>query len=600
MPIPLEAHVAFNEKYNDDNGGGRWTLEGRDYILNEIWRPLQSYHLYPRNPEEATRLCPLCRAQVMTEQLESEWKAPPRHPRECPGLETQPIVMVGANAPRREGKTKNAMAYAFSTIFLERFKKIAFIASAADQAEELVENNLAAQIRQHPKLDARAHITASKIEVPGKGSWFEVLAKSAASVTGRGFTHIFFDECRDLDAKPFMALLASIFASHGVECPSGHGSWAVLAHGPSAPEKCPHCGGELSRWFPRVLAMSASGEVQDVATRDWFDAWIQQRKEKPEPGTRVWRTETRENPSVSKKVVGVVHRSFSDVPGVSHYAEIEIGNKPLRSGEIYVEIAQVNAITDYRLRDQDASTRAAVAFLDTSKTGDKTSLVICVEDDDPIPEALKNYKLQHDGKLLGVAFEFLALRHLKVWDPQNIETCPGGFVDPATVEKYLDYVVPRFTRLLKIKVDTRVMPWAKQLVANCQKKPWGRGRIEAYEGQATEDSAMYAILRERVFARTLRIPVNEELHKEFVSLRKVDLAKGTIKVIDANADKSGRNRRSGGIHRDIVMSLAGDCLLAHELQLEMPETMSSVEALDEKLSRTASKPIMGDIAKGGF
>lgn len=600
MPIPLDAHVAFNERYNDDDSGGRWTLEGRDYVLTEMWRPLQSYHLFPRSPEEALRLCPLCRLQVMAEQLESEWTPPPRHSRECPGLETTPIVAVGANAPRRDGKTKNGTAYALSTIFLERFKRVAYIAAAEDQSEELVEIKMAKQIRRSPKLDGKAHITGSKILVEDRDSWLEVLPHSAASVVGRGYTHVLVDECRDLDAKTFIALIASIFASHGVECPFGHGSWPVLESGPPAPTTCPHCGAALSRWFPRILAMSASGETQDMDEKDWFDAWIQKRIEIPVPGTRVWRTEKRMNPSVSKKVVSAVHRSFGDVAGVSHHLDVEIGNKPLRRGEIYVKKQEVEAVTDYRLLDQDASTRAAVAFLDTSKTGDKTSLVICIEDDDPIPSALKGYKAQHDGRVLGIPFEFLALRHLKVWDPTNKASCPGGFVDPAAVEAYIEKVVPRFTRLLKFKVDTRVMPWAKQLVANCQKKPWGRGRIEPYEGQLTEDSAMYLELLERITGRTIRIPVNEELSKELVSLRKIDLAKGGIKVVDANADKSGRSRRAGGIHRDIAMSLAGCCLLAHELRLEMPETMSSVESLDQKLSRSAGKPIMGDIAKGGF
>lgn len=610
MPIPLEAHVDFNEKYNDDDAGGRWTLEGRDYVRNEIWGPLQSYHLTPRSPEEATQLCPLCRSQVMAEQFASEWTAPKGHAKSCPGLEATPIIANGVNAPRRDGKTKNGTAYALSTIFLEKWKRVAYIAAAEDQSEELVETKLGRVIKRHPKLVAKSHVTANKIEVPKKNSHLEVLSTSAASVTGRGYTHILVDEARDLGAKVFIALIASVFASHGVECPHAHGSWAVLENGPPPPDECPHCGSELSRWYPRILVMSASGEVQDVQQKDWFDEWIAKRIEIPVAGTHVWRTEQRMNPSVSKKVVSVVQKSFGDVPGLEHHLDVEIGNKPLRRGEIYVKKQEVDAITDHRLRDRDASTRPAVAFVDTSKTGDKTSLVICIDDDDPIPSALKAYKLQHydkndpkcprDGRLLGTPFEFLAVWHIKVWDPADKESCPGGYVDPDAVEKYLDLVVPRFTRLLKLKVDTRVMPWAKKLVANCSRKPWGRGRVEAYEGQLADDSAMYLELLQRVTARTLRIPKHDALLKEFVSLRKIDLARGQIKVVDANADKSGRNRRVGGLHRDIVMSLAGDCLLAHELALEMPEQMASIEDLDEDLKEAMGKPIMSGIAEGKF
>lgn len=606
MPIPLEHRVAFNEVYNDDDAGGPWTLEGRDYVLDEMWRPLESFRAWPRRGT-APLLCDACRVTVGT--IVQDTRLVPVAHDDCPGLDAKPIAIVGTNVPRRSGKTLNGLAYAQSVIFLEPNKRVAYIAAAEDQAEELVEQKLGSKIRKHPALAKRCDIVANKITVPKKNSWLEVLPASHASVTGRGYTHIIFDETRDILARVFGALAVSILASHGVECENAHGSWPVNARGAPPPTHCPSCGAELRRWYARILAMSASGLVDDVADKDWYDVWIQKRLEKPHPNVHVWRTEQRVNPTVSVELADAMLEAFEDVPGMADIMNVEIGNKPMRRGEVYLKPTEVQAIADHSLKDQDASTLPAVAFVDTSKTGDKTSLVVCV-DETTFTIACDTCGFRGTearehrvcaGKLRGpMAFERMALLHLQVWDPADRSSCPGGFVDPLAVEAHLDRVVPRFTRLLKLHVDTRVMPWAKQLVAKCQAKPWGRGRVEGFEGKQMADSAMYLELLDRVTARTLRIPNDARLVAELIALRKQDLPGGGIKVLDPNADKSGRNRRVGGIHRDIAMSLAGCCLLAAELRLEMPSQLSSVDTLVAELDRSMPKPIMGDLAQGKF
>lgn len=606
MPIPIEARVAFNARYNDDDSGGPWTVEGRDYIVDEMWRPLESFRAWPRKGT-ASHLCAPCRASVGA--IVQDTRLVPIAHAGCPGLEAKPIAVVAANVPRRSGKTLNGLAYALSEIFLSPNKRVAYIAAAEDQAGELVETKLAKKIERHPQLKSRCHITATKIEVPKKNSWLEVLPASHASVTGRGYTLIIADEVRDLHARVFGAVAVSILASHGVECPNAHGSWPVLDRGPAPPTHCPACGADLSRWFARLFAMSASGQIEDVAEKDWFDTFIQKRQEKPHPNVHVFRTDKKINPSVSTELVDAFSEAFEDVPGLADVMAIEIGNKPLRKGEVYLKPSEVHAIVDHSLRNNDASTSPAVAFIDTSKTGDKTSLVVCV-DDSPTKlcracgyegDGVDHRQRSQSCKLESPPpFYRMAQWHLMVWDPTDKASCPDGVVDVARVEAHLDYIVPRFTRLLKFKVDTRVMPWAKQLVVSCQRKPWGRGRVEPFEGGQMDDSAMYLELLSRVTAKTIRIPNDEREIAELVSLRKVDLPKGGIKVVDPNADKSGRNRRVGGIHRDIAMSLAACCLLAAEIPLEMPSQLSDIDEMDAEILKSIDQPVMRDLAKGGF
>src|SRR5262245_3743817 len=111
MPIPLEARVAFNELYNDDDGGGPWTLEGRDYVLDEMWRPLESFRAWPRKGT-APNLCDGCRATVGV--MVQDPRIVPQPHGTCPGLEAKPIAIVGTNVPRRSGKTLNGLGYAQS------------------------------------------------------------------------------------------------------------------------------------------------------------------------------------------------------------------------------------------------------------------------------------------------------------------------------------------------------------------------------------------------------------------------------------------------------------------------------------------------------
>lgn len=575
MPVPLQSRIDFNVRYNDDGSGGPWTVAGRDYVVDEIWRPLESFRAWPR---PGTEVCDACRARVgqfVTSPIAAHGT--------CAGLDARPLVVVAVNLPRRSGKTINALAYALSAIFLEKNKRIAYVAAAEDQAAELVAGNLAAKIERHESLAGLARLTAAKIEVPKKNSWLEVLPASHASVTGRGYTLIIVDEARDLGARVFAALVPSIFASHGLECPYGHGHWQVSNQGQAPPTSCPACGSQLQRWFARLLVMSASGITEDNAEKDWFDDFITKRLEKPHPSVHVFRTDRKVNPSVSSELVDAVSEAFADVPGLVDYMAVEVGNKSVRKGEVYLKKPEIDAIVDHRLFDFPSSAKPAVGFVDTSRTGDKTSLVICVDD-------------SASGE---PPFHRLALQHVKVWNPRDRSTCPDGVVNETKVEAYLDQVIPSFPSLLKLKVDTRVMPWAKQLVANCLRKPWGV-RIEGFEGNSLADSAMYLELLQRVVGKTIRIFPHDELQAELLALRKQDLPKGGIKVYDAGSGKDGRNRRVGGIHRDIAMSLAACCLLAAELRLAMPEQLSSVDELDREFEDLMPKPIMRDLARGGF
>lgn len=581
----LEQRIAFNERFNDDDMGGRWTLEGRDYVVDEMWRPMESYRCWPASPKMPVEaLCPRCRER-MNVYVRDPVEASPHPPSsECPGLIGIPIISTLANVKRRSGKTLNGTSHFFADLFLEPFEKMAYIASAEDQSEELIEQKIGCKIRRSPALMKLAKIVANKIEVPRNRTSLEVLAASHASITGRGFTKIIVDEARDLPARVFTALLPSLESEHGAKCPLGHGSWRAhnevipYTHCPTLvsneyDESITHvCGARLVRWHARILVMSASGEIEDNPEKDWFNSLIETRLKVFEPTVHVWRSTDRINPSNSLEINSAIRRGYGDVPGLQGHLGVEMDNQPMRLGEKFITLTELDAIVDDQLEQLTKSDRPAVGFVDTSKTGDKTSLVICVDDSPP----------------KSPAFWRLRVAHIMVWDPTDPESCPEGVIDDDLVEKHLDKIVPMFPSLLKLKVDTRVMPWAKQLVANCMRKGWGVGRIEGFEGNGLQNAAMYLELLSRVQGsqgevKRIRLFPHDELQRELLALRKRDKAGGLIEVIDAGSDKTGRNRRKGGVHRDIAMSLAGCCLLAAELRLEMPDSTELVKQLDKEV-----------------
>jgi hypothetical protein len=614
----LAKFVAFNRRYNTDGSGGPWSIEGRDYVVEEIWKPLVGYRVTPPTGLTSSEMCFACARRIGKIVLDERSTLETGHAPTCPGPVHRPVIITAVNLPRRSGKTHAILSFAMASIFLERNKRWAYIAAAEDQASELIETKIERPLSLHPELADLYRLVGDKIEVPGKNSWIEVLPTSFGSITGRGYTGVLVDESRAVHAAPAAALMGSIFDCHGLECPKGHGHWPVPSRGSGGiqpPEFCPHCQTLNVRWYARVLFASSSGVIQDNAAADWFNNFIVKRTERPHANVHVFATDQIINPSVSSEIVDAVASAFSDVEGIADYVAVETSNKPIRLGEVYVKKHEVEAIIDHKLIDRDSGVRFAVGFLDTSKTGDKTTLVICEDDSlneirctrghGPFPFAEPRCPVcRAEIVATEPLFYRLVLSHLKTWDPRNPASCPSGIVDEREVEEYCARVLPRFPKLLRAKVDTRVMPWARRLIQNLQRRGLG-SRLEPYDGGRHDDSLMYLELLDLVVGRRVRIPNNPELKAELLALRKQDLPGGGIKVTDAGGGKDGRNRRVNGVHRDAIMSVAGCTIVAAELKIAAPESVDLVKELDKELEDEHADdddlaPITRDLLRGGF
>ena len=576
---PVAKLIRFNEIYNDDGSGGAWTLEGRDFIRDEIYTPLHSYARVPAagNPPEA--LCPACKLQNGS-WLFDPFDAPLHKPTQsCVGLIGVPIVSVGADVPRQSGKTTTALSIPFARLFVDTHEHVSFVAAAEDQAIELVIQKLANKIERHPALKKLAHVTSNKIIVERNHCQLEILPASHGSATGRTTTLNEYDECRDQKARVVTAAMPSILAQHGYKCEAGHGRWRARPNGEPEFECCPamigksrtnkkKCGLRLRRWHARQLFLSASGVIEDNPSKDWFRDWIDNRLERPDAYTHVWRSDKKINPSVSTEIHDGISRSFGDVPGMRDHLGVELHNAPIRLGESFVTVEEYDSAVDHNVRPVPGSPKPALAFIDSSRTNDKTSLVILVE---------SNALGQQES------FGRLDLAYIQVWDPHDVETCPDGVVDEQLVGDALNSVLPSFPNILRLCIDTRLMHWPKQLVKTLKRQFGGRKIIDTEGWTNTVNSAMYLELHQRLRAKTLRLwPCLQpfqgrrcnvcnscELRSEMLAMRKRDLPGGGIEVHDAGGNSAGRNRRKGGIHRDVAMSVAGCCYLASILRLEL-------------------------------
>lgn len=554
----LDKVTDFCQRFLDDGNEGPWSITGREYVLDEIWRPLVGYRVLQPKGYLSSDLCGACSPLVGAVEVTERHVHPLDHSSPCPGLVRKPLVITAVNLPRRNAKTHSILSFAIATAFLKRNKRWAFVAAAKDQADELFETKILRPLRKHEALRPFwDHVKSeNKLSVPGKNSWIEILPTSFGSITGRGYTGVLIDESRDVPAEVAAKLMPSIFDCHGVECPKGHGHWQVPAPGSGGtppPAKCPTCGIPPERWFGRLLFASSSGIITDDPKKDWFTNFVAKRLEKPHGHVYVFATGKTLNPSVSSEIVDAVAEAFADVDGINDYVMVETTNISVRAGESYLTKPDVEAVVDRRLTDTDHSDRHAVWFLDASEKHDLTTLAVIVDD------------ARHDE----TPFHRIAVQHLCIWNPRDRRQCPAGIVDDRAVEAYLETLEDRFPKIRRGSVDTRGMSWAALMMERAKGKAWRR-RADAYAGKQPDDDGAYDKLRDFVLDKRIRIPDDADLKAELLAIKRVHRRHGAIGVEDPNANAAGRNKRKGGIHRDVSMAVAGATMLAWE-QLKLAQ-----------------------------
>ena len=535
MPEPKQ-RKAFCETHIRNKEGTPFSLKGRDWVIDEFWKPADAFKWWPVNPD---RLCADCQekaGQITHYRARNPTKTEAhRVDFNCDGLDINPIIFTVLNLPRREGKTFNTAAYCLSQVFMAPRQSISYIASAESQAADLFRENYAEPILQNAKLRKASKIVGNKILTKRTHSKIEFLRSSAGSITGRGRTHVVIDECRDVHPQVMTALIPSIRDQWGMECPAGH----VQYNGkPKGKKKCPVCGKRLRPWYGRAILMSSSG-ILTGTEGDWFAELIEQLKEEPDPYTHMYTTTTATNPAIAEEATDAIQGLFGKLESTKHYIEAEIHNVSRKKGEDFLTRNEIEACIDRTLTNQAASANQCVSFLDTSIKNELTTWVILA--DDP-PQSDEPYQAWTNTKI----------ERIDIWDPKKM---PGHCIDETAVQEHIKAIMPSFPGMRSLWIDVRGMPWAWKLFQHfkTQCRSWGKV-AQPYRGNRQERLAGYRMLEHYVLNQAITLPPNPTLHKELAVARRHITAAGNEEIREISRKKR---------HLDVVESLAIACYYAH-------------------------------------
>ncbi len=529
---PLADRIAFCESEIVNNKGNRFSVDGRDWVVENLFRPLQSHKLWPVDP---SALCRGCKRQAgslieWTPELEDGLSDHRHETPGCEGLTAEPVFVVVLNLQRGAGKTFNSMAWVLSELTLGERRSVGFLAKAGKQTRTLVRENLHDPITSNDELAGILRIIGDRVENYDNGSFFELVDTSHGSATGRRRDILFIDEARDVDARTFAALLPSIKTRSSWECPSQHVKYPM---GREAPATCSVCGDALKPYFPRIVITSTSG-VLDGSEKDWFNELVDHLEKNPSPWAHLYRDDEAANPDEDERENKVIKEVFGEVESLATYIEVETTNQPRRKGDPFVTDRQLDTITNRDFRNAEGSDRRCFGFLDTSKIHDRTTLVLAAE----APGYSKPW-------------EMLEVIRYDVWDPAKQ---PGGRIKQSVIQEHLDEVVPLFPNLQRIEVDTRGrlhgMSWAADLVSECRKERpiWGR-KIHSFN-DTTRREIGWQHLEYRIHYNKIRIPPEKILRKELKGVSRGFDNKGNVVWKDINRKIS---------HADIAESIANIC-----------------------------------------
>ena len=574
MPT-VDQRIEFASKNIKDKSGKRWTAKGRDWIRDEFWVPADGWKLWPK--DEHAQICDPCAdlaGEIGETRRELLDKIPKCSALKCGGLKVEPIIMTVMCLPRRSGKTFNTCAYALSQLVMQHHRRIAFICSSEDQMRSLFRENYSTAILSNPKLGKALELFEHRgtIRCAKTKSYFEGMSTSHGSVTGRGRTNVIIDECRDVPARTAMALFPSIAESSGVECPRGH------IHTPdveSAPEVCPVCRAELEPWYGRILLMSSAGIIEGTGgEKDWFPELVEHLRKNPSANVHLYESESNINPDISEVITNTVEDVFGSLESTRSYVAVEVGNQFTRKGENLLVKPQIDRCVSGKLTNKQSNDAPCVAFLDTSKTHDLTSLVV-------LSSSLEHAEL---------AWDRVVVDRIDIWDPKKLQ---GGVVNPAEVLAHLDLYLPLFPNLKAFAIDTRVMPWAIALLKKAKReRTWGRV-AQGWNKQKAERKSSWSLLHQRILSGTITLPPNDQLRKELLAVRKVTDIDGQMDIRDAS-----RRKR----HVDVADALATCCYLAHleSLQTRTSLSATSRDAKARDILRQLYKPVRRSIELDKF
>jgi hypothetical protein len=523
----------FAETYVTAPDGTPFSLVGRDWVLEEYWRPLKGWKLWPVDPRA---LCDDCssRANTYVEgyHASDSTRAAKHRATGCAGLSSEPALVIAQNLMRQVGKTINTAGVLIPEIFLEQSESIALLAGAEDQCRRIYAKNYQRVVSEAPKLSRLAHCTGTRIHVPSQNSDLEVLPTALSSISDTR-TKVVIDECRIVPPDIAAAILPTLFARGGWECPRGGRGGHTRTHDgvDNAPKRkvCSVCRSKLQPWYGRSLLLSSGGELKD-SDADWFAQFVGLYTKEPHPNVHVHSTDENLNPKASKKAQKVYVEVFGRVDALKDHVDIEAGNQFKRRGEQFLSQADVVRCADSTLANEPTA-RKCFGFLDTSDVEEKTALVLLAEDEDS--EA---------------PFERVYTPWIHFWWPGKDGT---RRVDEDAVFAHLAEVLPLFPGLIKLAIDTRGREWARRLLKRTKESKHGwAGKITNWDKTGDESAIGWSALEDRILGETIRYHDLPEIHDEFKGLIRKRYGKRANEIVD-------RDRRRA--HKDITEAIACDC-----------------------------------------
>jgi len=535
--------VAFAEKYVTAPDSRPWTIEGRPWIVDEFWLPLDGWKLWP---VDESKLCATCskKSNTLTESYAAGNRTRTKAhltKHKCAGLKCEPILIVALNLKRQMGKSFNTAAWALAKIFRDENESVQMIAVAEDQVARIFAKNYKRVITTSTALNKRCKVRGNKIEVPKKNSDFEVTATSLSAVSDTR-TVVIVEEARSVPAAVAMAVIPTLFARGGWECPDGHVKSHDGTDHPDAPRKCSVCKRPTQPWYGKTLLVSSAGELKDD-DGDWYAEFIDYYNKNPHPNVHVFRSQENLNPKVSSKAVDAFGSIFGNLDSTRVYADIEGANEFRRKGETFMSEADFRRVIDSGLQNVEGSTEPCVAFLDTSQSVEKTCLVVTA----------------HDSLHAADLWERLYTPQVKVWLPEDM---PHNVIDDEEVYQYLKLVMPMYTGLRRMLIDTRGRPWAVRLVKRLKmlRSRW-TSKLDSIGKHNDESQQGWDVFEQRILMQTMRLQDTPGMVSEIRGLVRKRSLQGDepAKIVDRDRRKS---------HKDITETIAMTCYMTALEQLK--------------------------------
>ncbi|MFQ5507008.1 MAG: hypothetical protein ACE5F1_19735, partial [Planctomycetota bacterium] len=361
-------------------------------------------------------------------------------------------------------------------------------------------------------------------------------------------------------------------------CPLGHSSKNYDEHAHLDIPKC-KCGRLMFPVVPKIILPSTSG-MDDGSDDDWFNDLCDQLEVDPVPWTHMYRDDAAPNPAASKMTYDAIVETFGRVPGLAQAIDVEMHNVRKSKGD-YLDQEAKKSIEDKSLDFVSGTLAPCFAFLDTSHTGDLTSLVIVGD----------------HRERQGNVWQFVRLYYAQWWDPKK---SPRGRIDEHMIQPVLDQTVPLFPNLEWLGMDLRSgkgVVWAMTVFQTCRyERPWGHiveGVRPKYGPQATRDRQdAYDVFESRARSGTYRQPECPRIMKELNGLRKKQLDKdGSWVVTDISRKK---------MHAELVDGITECC---RRIYLEMTRPANQMSELNSHLTPHAAlkkvfTPVMAGLELG--